>query len=155
MAHTKLLKVHSAVLTAAIEHYLTSQPTVHPAVSGSLMAAVQANIKDDPADLAGLPPDAHVVAHYVSTAGEVSLIIESQMFPWSPDGLPLDKMPVFTPTAAVPAPAAQPLKPPPIPAVAPAPAAPEAKPESAPADKPVDAATAPVAVEPQPETPKA
>ena len=138
MAHTKLLKVHSAVLTAAIEHYLGTQSVVHPTVGGSLMAAVQASIKDDPADLAGLPPDAHVVAHYVSPAGEVSLIIESQIFPWSPDGLPLDKMPVFTPVAAAvpaaPAAAAQPLKPPPIPAVK--------------ASEPVEAPKAEVKVEP-------
>jgi len=110
MAHTKLLVVHSAVLTTALQQYLGTAPTIHPAVAGSLMGAVQAHIKDDSADLGGLPPDAHIVGHSVSSAGEVSLIIESQTFPWSPDGLPLAKMPVFTPTAA-PAPATAAVEP--------------------------------------------
>lgn len=106
MAHTKLLVVHSAVLTAALQQYLVTQPTIHPVLAGSIMSAVQAHLKDDAADLGGLPPDAHVVGHSVAADGQVSLIVESQTFPWSPNGLPLAQMPVFTPVAPPAAPAA-------------------------------------------------
>lgn len=127
MAHTKLLIVHSAVLTAALQQYLGAQPVLHPPLAGSIMSAVQANLKDDASDLGGLPPDAHIVAHAINSAGQVSLIIESQTFPWTPDGLPLAKMPVFVPAiaarpaavpAAAPAVAAEPKVEPPTPEAA-------------------------------------
>jgi hypothetical protein len=110
MAHAKLLKVHDASLTAAIKNYLAGQPVAHPAIAGSIMQTVQAHRKDDAAELGALPPDAHVTAHYVDPAsGEVSLIVESQAFPWTPDGVPLNQMAVI-PTTAV-APEAEPAAP--------------------------------------------
>lgn len=127
MAHTKLLVVHSAVVNAAMQHYLNTQQTLHPTVAGSLITAVQAHLKDDAAELGGLPADAHVVGHAVNAAGEVSLIIESQTFPWAPDGLPLDKMPVF-----VPEPAARPAARPAIEV--------KAEPEPAAAEEPIERA---------------
>jgi hypothetical protein len=100
MAHTKILHVHSAVLLAALQQYLGTQPVIHPAVAGLLMAAVHAHLKDDAAELGGLPPDAHIVAHSVDTTGAVSLILESQAWPWIPDGLPLAQIPPFVPVPA-------------------------------------------------------
>lgn len=44
--------------------------------------------------LAGLPPDAHIVGHRL-TRESLSLIVESQTFPHTPDGLPLDQMQPF------------------------------------------------------------
>lgn len=95
MAHTKLLIVHSEALQAGLRKYMQSGAAIHPMLACALMKALHEYRTDDAADLAGLPPDAHVIGQTMDEAGHVSLVMESASFPWTPDGLPFDKMTRF------------------------------------------------------------
>lgn len=88
MANVKMLVVSNDVLLQAVHERLRNDPEMYTVLAGSILSFLR------PA-LAALPPDAHIVDHTVLAAdGTVMLQIASSSFPWVPEGMPFDQIPL-------------------------------------------------------------
>src|ERR1035437_9687188 len=89
MAHTKMVHIHRSYLASELHSELLLQ-SLHPEIRARLLAAVRGHQDARPS---ALPSDARILAHSVDeTSGNVTLTLESESCPCSPDGPPFSDL---------------------------------------------------------------
>ena len=126
MAHSKIVHIHRSYL-AAEPHLELALPFLHPEVKARLLAVARGLTSPGT-----LPPDARILAHSAGeNGGNVSLVLESKSFPWTPDGTPFSDLHNLAPELEAPLSASAPKS-----AVSPASAASSPKPSKKAATQP-------------------